>query len=109
MLPLWPEQGGMAPGHADRAGMNATLAPTVFATADCVRAPRGDAPTVSANEAGATAWAMPHLPKTLERDSRERQMRTPQKRDQAGAPRQRTRAVRGPKVFTLLAFNAMPS
>ena len=52
-LQCWSEQGGMAPNRADQAGINAAIALLPFATAGSVRAPMGDAPGNSANEAGA--------------------------------------------------------
>jgi hypothetical protein len=50
----------MAPGSANRTGMNATVVPKSVATADTVPAPTRDAPTTCANEAGAIAtdWAL---------------------------------------------------
>ena len=107
-LPWWNEQGGMDSGCADRAGKNATLAPTEFVIATHVRKPAGDAPATSANEAGAVALALRPAPKTMERHSRECHACRPQRRDHAGAPRPRTRAVRNRNFFSLLAFNAMP-
>ena len=107
-LPWWSEQGGTAPGCANRAGKNASLAPTEFLIATHARKPEGDAPATSAKEAGAVAAALRPALKNVEPHSSECHTCRPQTRDHAGAPRPRTRAVRNRNVFSLLAFNAMP-
>ena len=59
-LRWWTEQGGMASNRADHEGMNATLAPMPFGTANTVRALMRDAPANCANEMSTTAreWAL---------------------------------------------------